>query len=41
MRNGGEKMLLGEDYLLEGSTARKLYDEVATLPILDPHNHAD
>lgn len=34
-------MFLGEDYLLEGSTARKLYDEVATLPILDPHNHAD
>jgi len=34
-------MFLDENYLLRGSAARKLYEEVAQLPVLDPHNHAD
>jgi len=32
---------LGEDYLLGGETARTLYRQVAGLPIVDPHNHAN
>jgi glucuronate isomerase len=32
---------IGDDYLLETSTARELYDSIADLPILDPHSHAD
>ncbi|MCU4743120.1 glucuronate isomerase [Halobacteria archaeon AArc-m2/3/4] len=32
---------LGADYLLETAAARSLYDDIADLPIVDPHNHAD
>ena len=32
---------LGDDYLLSNATAASLYREVADLPIIDPHNHAD
>ncbi len=32
---------LDENYLLSNKTARELYDSVAELPIVDPHNHAD
>ncbi|MFA4945694.1 MAG: glucuronate isomerase [Lentisphaeria bacterium] len=32
---------LGDSYLLGSTTARRLYETVQDLPILDPHNHAD
>ena len=32
---------LDDHYLLSGDTAAHLYAEVADLPIIDPHNHAD
>ncbi|ELZ39050.1 glucuronate isomerase [Halorubrum saccharovorum DSM 1137] len=32
---------LDEDYLLESASARRLYDEISDLPILDPHSHVD
>ena len=32
---------LDENYLLTTGLARELYDEIAQLPILDPHNHCD
>ena len=32
---------LDENYLLEGETAKKLYQEIENLPILDAHNHGD
>ena len=32
---------LDEDYLLESASARRLYDEIRDLPILDPHSHVD
>jgi glucuronate isomerase len=32
---------LGDDYLLDTPAARTLYDEIADLPIVDPHTHAD
>ena len=32
---------LDENYLLESETAKKLYEEVKNLPILDAHNHGD
>ncbi|MFC7212629.1 glucuronate isomerase [Saliphagus sp. GCM10025334] len=32
---------LDQDYLLESESARTLYDEIADLPILDPHSHLD
>jgi glucuronate isomerase len=32
---------IGDDYLLETGAARRLYDAVADLPIVDPHSHVD
>ena len=32
---------LDENYLLTSPLAHELYDEIAALPILDPHNHCD
>ncbi|WP_128905194.1 glucuronate isomerase [Halorubrum amylolyticum] len=32
---------LDEDYLLESASARRLYDEIRDLPVLDPHSHVD
>lgn len=32
---------IDEDYLLESTSARQLYDEIRNLPILDPHSHVD
>ena len=32
---------LDENYLLTSPLAHDLYDEIAALPILDPHNHCD
>lgn len=32
---------LDKNYLLEGETAAKLYQEIENLPILDAHNHGD
>ena len=32
---------LGEEYLLENGSARRIYEEIRELPILDPHNHID
>ena len=32
---------LDEEYLLESDQARTLYDIIETLPIVDPHTHAD
>ncbi|HRR26153.1 MAG TPA: glucuronate isomerase, partial [Acidobacteriota bacterium] len=32
---------LDENYLLTTGTARRLYEDVRNLPVLDPHNHAD
>jgi glucuronate isomerase len=32
---------LTENFLLYNSTAERLYDEIKTLPIIDPHNHVD
>lgn len=32
---------LNEDYLLETNAARKLYERIEHLPILDPHSHVD
>ncbi|QLC34787.1 glucuronate isomerase (plasmid) [Halarchaeum sp. CBA1220] len=32
---------MDEDYLLDSQAARDLYDAVADLPIIDPHNHVD
>lgn len=32
---------IDEDYLLTSDSARQLYDHVANLPIVDPHNHVD
>ncbi|GAB6099536.1 glucuronate isomerase [Halanaerocella petrolearia] len=32
---------LDENYLLETSTAKKLYEQVKNLPIVDAHNHGD
>jgi len=32
---------LDENYLLESDSARKLYDQIKELPIVDPHNHGD
>ena len=32
---------IDDDYLLESDTARELYDSIADLPIVDPHNHID
>jgi glucuronate isomerase len=34
-------MFLDENYLLKGKTAQALYKQVAKLPVLDPHNHAN
>ncbi|WP_176014177.1 glucuronate isomerase [Victivallis sp. Marseille-Q1083] len=34
-------MFLDENYLLENEPAKKLYTQIARLPILDPHNHVD
>lgn len=34
-------MFLGENYLLTNNTARKLYENVKNLPIVDPHNHLE
>lgn len=34
-------MFLDENYLLTNETAKKIYSKVASLPIVDPHNHAD
>lgn len=32
---------LGQNYLLENSTAEELYQSIASLPIVDAHNHSD
>ncbi|WP_226042594.1 glucuronate isomerase [Natrinema sp. DC36] len=32
---------LDEEYLLESEPAKRLYDEIRDLPILDPHSHVD
>jgi len=32
---------IGDDYLLETEAARRLYDAVEDLPIVDPHSHVD
>lgn len=32
---------LDENYLLENETAKKLYEQVKNLPIIDAHNHGD
>ena len=32
---------MGDDYLLETGAARRLYDAVEDLPIVDPHSHVD
>lgn len=32
---------MDEDYLLDSQAARDLYDAVADLPVIDPHNHVD
>ncbi|MFC4987790.1 glucuronate isomerase, partial [Saliphagus infecundisoli] len=32
---------IDDDYLLETEAARSLYGEIADLPIVDPHTHAD
>ena len=32
---------LDENYLLGGATAQMIYQQIAGLPILDAHNHAD
>jgi len=32
---------LDENYLLEGETSKKLYQQIENLPILDAHNHGD
>ena len=32
---------MDENYLLETDTAKKLYDQIKELPIVDPHNHGD
>ncbi|WP_408960269.1 glucuronate isomerase [Natrinema sp. 74] len=32
---------LDEEYLLESASAKRLYDEIRDLPILDPHSHVD
>lgn len=32
---------LGEDYLISNAAGMKLYEAVASLPVVDPHNHAN
>lgn len=39
--NGDMMAFLDENYLLGNETAKALYAEVAHLPVVDPHNHAD
>ncbi|MCS7232703.1 MAG: glucuronate isomerase [Synergistetes bacterium] len=34
-------MFLGEKYLLTNETAKKIYENIQNLPILDPHNHLE
>ncbi len=34
-------MFLSENYLLTNETSKKIYQSIAALPIVDPHNHAD
>ncbi|MCX8082286.1 MAG: glucuronate isomerase [bacterium] len=34
-------VFLGEDYLLGNSTAKKIFEKIAHLPVVDPHNHAN